>query len=73
MRSPVAPSTASKLEEARSGQIKIAPTHHRDGTAAIKDAFIVMSTSAGKRDSKSREMEEKKEFHGLLPLVGAVQ
>jgi hypothetical protein len=52
MRSPVAPSTASKLEEARSRQIKIALTHHRDGTAAIKDGFIVMSTSAGKRDPK---------------------
>jgi hypothetical protein len=54
MRSPVAPSTASKLEEARSGQIKTALTHHRDGTAAIKDGFIVMSTSAGKRDPKKQ-------------------
>jgi hypothetical protein len=32
-----------------------------------------MSTSAGKLDRKSREMEEKKEFHGPLPLVGAAQ
>jgi hypothetical protein len=54
MRSPVAPSTASKLEEDRSRQIKIALTHHRDGTAAIKDGFIVMSTSAGKRDPKKQ-------------------
>ena len=54
MRSPVAPSTASKLEEARSRQIKIALTHHRDGTAAIKDGFIVMSISAGKRDQKKQ-------------------